>query len=67
MLWKSDLGVKIIERAENAKASAGGNEGEQLATEQRPDGALWKKLKTGHSGTQRRNRASEDYAHQGSA
>lgn len=40
MLWKSDLGVKIIQRAENTKAGARGSEQEQLATEQQPDGAL---------------------------
>lgn len=67
MLWKSNLGVKIIQKAKTAKASAGGSEREQLATEQRPDGARWEKLKTGHPGTQRLNGASEDYAHQGSA
>lgn len=48
MLWKSDLGVKIIQKSEKAKASAGGSEREQLATEQQPDGTLWEKLKTGH-------------------
>lgn len=42
----------------------GGAEGEQLATEQQPDGAQWEKLKTGHPGTQRLNGASEDYAHE---
>lgn len=67
MLWKSDLGAKIIQKAETAKTSAGGNQGEQLVAEQQPDGPRWKKLKTGHTGTQRLNGASEDYAHQGSA
>jgi hypothetical protein len=67
MLWKSDLGANIIQKAELAKASAGGSEGEQLATEQRPDGPQWEKLKTGHPGTQRLNGALEDYTHEGSA
>lgn len=67
MLWKSDLEMKIIQKAETTKASAGGSEGEQLATEHQPDGAQWEKLKTGHPGTQRLNGASKAYAHQGSA
>ena len=67
MLWKSNLRAKIIQKAETAKTSAGGSEGEQLATEQWPDGSRWQKLKTGHPGIQRLNGASEDYAHQGSA
>lgn len=32
------FGVNLIQKSEPAKASAGGSEGEQLATEQRPDG-----------------------------
>lgn len=67
MLWKSDLGAKIIQKVETTKANAGGREREQLATEQQPDGAQWEKLKTGHHGTQRLNGAFKDYAHQGSA
>lgn len=67
MLWKSDLEMKIIQKAETTKASACGSEGEQLAMEQQPDGAHWEKLKTGHPGTQRFNGASKAYTHQGRA
>ena len=51
MLWKSNLGAKIIQKAETAKTGAGGSEGKQPATEQWPDGARWEQLETGHPGT----------------
>ena len=58
--------MKIIQKAKTTKTSGSGSDREHLAPKQQPDGAQWEKSKTGHSGTQRLNAGSEDYAHQGS-